>query len=279
MRNISKIAKRLDDAGLYKLSDKLFKIAQDNLLNGYKTFNYEQELIDKPTRKFIIKPINDYILKPVDEYVVKPVDKFTDLTTEGTNKLTKAVDKYTVKPAVGIAKYVDNKAKQIAKTPAKIKQKINPPKDTDTFGSTKLDGTMVYKDYKSNILKYKQLVGEKKISEAYKLIDDVFASNVLNSSQKAAFLAQVNRINQYYSVGHEIDADEPLYTQGYIDKMLKKYKISLSDIKRENLSKDEFDKRWEDLKKELPEEKQNQFQNDFLQRTYDILTAHYGSSV
>ena len=57
--------------------------------------------------------------------------------------------------------------------------------------------------------------------------------------------------------------------------MLKKYKISLSDIKRENLSEDEFNKRWENLKKELSNENQNEYQNNFLQQTYDILTAHY----
>jgi hypothetical protein len=56
---------------------------------------------------------------------------------------------------------------------------------------------------------------------------------------------------------------------------LKKNKISLSDIKRENLSKNEFDKRWENLKKELTNQNQNKYQIDFLQQTYDILTAHY----
>jgi hypothetical protein len=107
----------LDIVGLYKLSDKFFKIAQENILDGFKTFNYEDELINKPTDK--------YILKPVDDYIVQPVDKFTNLTTEGTNKLTKAVDDYAVKPSVCFAKFVDNKDKQIAKTPSKIKQKLN----------------------------------------------------------------------------------------------------------------------------------------------------------
>jgi hypothetical protein len=270
MRSILKIAKTLDIVGLYKLSDKFFKIAQENILDGFKTFDYENELINKPTNK--------YILKPVDDYIVQPVDKFTDLTIEGTNKLTKAVDDYAVKPAVGIAKFVDNKAKQIAKTPSKIKQKLNPPKDTDTYQNVKLEGTMVHKDYKSNILKYKQLVGENKLPEAASFLNNVLKSDVLNSNQKAAFEAQASRIVNYYSINDPRAADEPLYTQGYIGKMLKKYKISLSDIKRENLSENEFDKRWENLKKELPEDKQNTFQKDFLQRTYDILTAHYKNS-
>jgi hypothetical protein len=267
MRNISKIAKRLDDAGLYRLSDKFFKIAQENILEKLKYFDYEDELINKPT--------NRYILKPVDDYIVQPVDKFTDLTTEGTNKLTKAVDDYAVKPSVGIAKYVDNKAKQIAKTPSKIKEKLNPPKDTDTYQNVKLEGTMVYKDYKSNILQYKKLIGENKLPEAASFLSNVLKSNVLNTNQKAAFEAQALRIDNYYSVNDPKAADEPLYTQEYIGKMLKKYKISFSDIKRENLSKNEFDKRWENLKKELTNENQNKYQIDFLQQTYDILTAHY----
>ena len=45
MRNISKIAKRLDDAGLYRLSDKFFKIAQENIFEKFNTFDYEDELI------------------------------------------------------------------------------------------------------------------------------------------------------------------------------------------------------------------------------------------
>lgn len=126
--------------------------------------------------------------------------------------------------------------------------------------------------YKSNILKYKQLIGEKKLPEAYSLKSDVLNSNVLNTNQKAAFEAQASRIINYYDPKA---ADEPLYTQEYIGKMLKKYKISLSDIKRENLSEDEFNKRWENLKKELSNENQNVYQINFLQQTYDILTAHY----
>jgi len=268
MRNISKIAKKLDDAGLYRLSDKFFKIAQDNILDKFKTFDYENELINKPTNKFIIDP--------VDDYIVKPVSKFTDSTIEGTNKLTKAVDEYTVQPAIGIAKFVDNKAKQIAKTPEKIKQKLNPPKDTDTYQIVRLDGTMVYKDYKSNILKYKQLIGKNKLPEAASFLSNVLKSSVLNTNQKAAFKAQASRIDNYYAINDpRTEADEPLYTQEYIGKMLKKYKISLSDIKRENLSEDEFDKRWENLKKELSNENQNVYQINFLQQTYDILTAHY----
>lgn len=267
MRNISKIAKRLDDAGLYRLSDKFFKIAQENIFKKFNTFDYEDELITKPT--------NRYILKPIDNYIVRPVDKLTDSTIEGTKKLTNAVDDFAVKPSVGIVKYVDNKAKQIAKTPSKIKEKLNPPKDTDTYENVKLEGTMVYKDYKSNILQYKKLVAENELPEAASFLDNVLKSNVLTTNQKAAFEAQASRIDNYYSVNDRKAADEPLYTQGYIGKMLKKYKISLSDIKRENLSKSEFDKRWENLKKELTNENQNVYQNNFLQQTYDILTAQY----
>jgi hypothetical protein len=121
-------------------------------------------------------------------------------------------------------------------------------------------------------------VGENKLPEAASFLNNVLKSDVLNSNQKAAFEAQASRIVNYYSINDPNAADEPLYTQGYIGKMLKKYKISLSDIKRENLSENEFDKRWENLKKELTNEKQNEYQNRFLQETYNILTAHYKNS-
>jgi hypothetical protein len=270
MKKLLKVASILDNSGDYILSDKLFKIAQEKLFENYKTFDFTDEFINKPTKKFITNPIKDYILKPVDQGI--------DYTMEGTKKLTDTVDKYTVQPALKATKFVDQKAKDIAKTPQKIKEKLNPPKDTDTFLSVKMEGTQIFKDYKTNILKYKELVGKNELLDADNFLDDVINSDVLTANQKTAFKAQAERIKNYYAVDDREAADEPLYTQDYIAKLLKKYKISLEDIKKENLSLNHFEKRWDKMLADLPAP-ENLSQRNFLKQTLDILKAHYGNSV
>jgi hypothetical protein len=267
MKKLLKLASILDNSGNYSLSDKLFKIAQDNLYNNYRTFDFTDEFINKPTRRFITDPVRNYILSPVDQGI--------DYTMEGTKILTDAVDTYTVQPVLKTTEFIDQKVKNIAKAPSKIKAKLNPPKDTDTFQNMIMKGTQIFKDYKTNILKYKELVGKDKLLEADNFLDDVLNSNVLNANQKSAFKAQAERIKNYYAVDDFGAADEPLYTQDYIAKMLKKYKISLEDIKKENLSENDFIERWDRMVDAMPE--RNVYQKNFLVQTLGILKAHYGN--
>jgi hypothetical protein len=266
MKKLLKLASILDNSGNYSLSDKLFKIAQDNLYDNYRTFDFTDEIINKPTKNFITDPVRNYILSPVDQGI--------DYTMEGTKKITDAVDTYTIQPALNATKYLDQKVKYIAKAPSKIKAKLNPPKDTDTYQNVKMEGNQIFKDYKTNILKYKELVGKNKMLEADKFLEDVLKSNVLTSNQKTAFTAQAERIKNYYAVDDPYAKDEPLYTQDYIAKMLKKYKISLEDIKKENLSENDFNERWGKMIDEMPEG--NIYQKKFLGQTLTILRAHYG---